>query len=54
MFPICDIAGNVIAFGGRTIGDDTRKYINSSESAIFKKRSMLYGSEPGAGIDQGP
>ena len=43
MFPIFGIAGNVIAFGGRTIGDDTRKYINSSESAIFKKRSMLYG-----------
>ncbi len=43
MFPIYDIAGNVIAFGGRTIGDDTRKYINSSESAIFKKRSILYG-----------
>jgi DNA primase len=43
MFPIFDAAGTVIAFGGRTIGDDTRKYINSSESAIFKKRSMLYG-----------
>jgi DNA primase len=43
MFPIYDVGGNVIAFGGRTIGDDTRKYINSSESAIFKKRSMLYG-----------
>ncbi|HOD14183.1 MAG TPA: DNA primase [Spirochaetota bacterium] len=43
MFPIWDISGNVIAFGGRTIGDDTRKYINSSESPIFRKRSMLYG-----------
>ncbi|OHD65336.1 MAG: DNA primase [Spirochaetes bacterium RBG_13_51_14] len=43
MFPIIDISGNVTAFGGRTIGDDTRKYINSSESAVFKKRSLLYG-----------
>jgi DNA primase len=43
MFPIFDTAGRVIAFGGRAIGDDPRKYINSPESAIFKKREVLYG-----------
>jgi DNA primase len=43
MFPIFDAAGNVIAFGGRTIGDDPRKYLNSSESPLFKKRNVLYG-----------
>jgi DNA primase len=43
MFPIVDASGNVIAFGGRTIGDDPRKYLNSSESAVFKKRTVLYG-----------
>ncbi len=43
MFPIFDTGGHVIAFGGRTIGDDPRKYINSPESAIFKKREVLYG-----------
>lgn len=43
MFPIFDATGNVIAFGGRTIGDDPRKYLNSSESQLFKKRTVLYG-----------
>jgi DNA primase len=43
MFPIIDAGGNVIAFGGRTIGDDPRKYLNSSESSVFKKRTVLYG-----------
>ncbi len=43
MFPISDAAGNVIAFGGRAIGDDPRKYLNSSESPLFKKRNVLYG-----------
>ncbi len=43
MFPIFDTVGNIIAFGGRTIGDDPRKYLNSSESPLFKKRNVLYG-----------
>src|SRR4030042_3193946 len=38
MFPIIDAGGNVIAFGGRTIGDDPRKYLNPSEWSVFKKR----------------
>ncbi len=43
IFPIMNASGAVIAFGGRTIGDDPRKYINSQESESFKKRSVLYG-----------
>lgn len=43
MFPIFDLNGNVVGFGGRTIGDDPRKYLNSSESTVFKKRNILYG-----------
>lgn len=43
IFPICDVGGSVIAFGGRTIGDDPRKYLNSTESEVFKKRNVLYG-----------
>ena len=43
MFPIIDTKGAVLGFGGRAIGDDPRKYINSPESAVFKKRNILYG-----------
>ncbi len=43
MFPIFDIHGAVIAFGGRALGDDPRKYLNSPESEAFKKRNVLYG-----------
>lgn len=43
MFPIIDERGDVIGFGGRTLGDDKAKYINSPESAVFKKGRTLYG-----------
>ncbi|HBO83898.1 MAG TPA: DNA primase [Deltaproteobacteria bacterium] len=43
MFPILDIQGRVIGFGGRTLGNDDAKYINSPESDIFKKGEVLYG-----------
>lgn len=44
MFPIRDRQGNIIAFGGRTIKvNDTAKYINSPETAIFHKGYQLYG-----------
>src|SRR5690606_30071732 len=33
MFPIADEQGKVVAFGGRTLGDDERKYMNSPETA---------------------
>ncbi|WP_100406768.1 DNA primase [Bacillus solitudinis] len=42
MFPIWDGQGNVIAFGGRSIGEDTPKYLNSPETAIFHKSRTLY------------
>lgn len=43
IFPIKDIKGRVIAFGGRAIGDDMPKYLNSPESYIYSKKNHLYG-----------
>ncbi|MBI4115047.1 MAG: DNA primase [Candidatus Omnitrophica bacterium] len=43
LFPIHNLQGKVIAFGGRGIGDEMPKYLNSSESAIFRKRKELFG-----------
>src|SRR5579862_165645 len=42
MFPISNEAGKVIAFGGRAMGDDTPKYMNSPETPIYTKSSVLY------------
>lgn len=43
IFPIGDAQGRPIAFGGRTMGDDPAKYLNSPESALFSKSRVLYG-----------
>ncbi|MEO8519152.1 MAG: DNA primase [Dermatophilaceae bacterium] len=46
MWPIRDITGDVVGFGARRLFDDDRieaKYLNSSETAIYKKSSVLYG-----------
>ena len=45
MFPIIDVRGNVIGFGGRTLKNDkdTAKYLNSPETIIFNKRKNLFG-----------
>lgn len=43
MFPIRDPRGRVIAFGGRTLGDDPAKYLNSPETALFHKGRNLFG-----------
>jgi DNA primase len=43
MFPILDPVGQVLGFGGRALGDDVAKYINSSENQVFSKRKVLYG-----------
>lgn len=43
MFPIQDVGGRVVGFGGRTLGDDAAKYLNSEQSALFDKSSTLYG-----------
>ena len=42
MIPISDEQGRVIAFGGRTLGDDKRKYLNSKETPIYTKGRHLY------------
>ncbi len=43
MFPIKNRKGQVIGFGGRVLGDDLPKYINSPETSVFHKGSELYG-----------
>lgn len=43
MFPIRDSRGRVIGFGGRVMGDDTPKYMNSPETVLFHKGRELYG-----------
>ena len=45
MFPIIDVRGNVIAFGGRIMKNDDKaaKYLNSPETLIFNKRKNLFG-----------
>ncbi len=42
MFPIIDVRGNVIGFGGRVMDNSTPKYLNSPESSIFNKRKNLF------------
>lgn len=42
MFPICDALGRCVAFGGRTLGDDPAKYLNSPETSLFSKSRVLY------------
>jgi DNA primase len=42
MFPIGDLQGRIIAFGGRVIGDGQPKYLNSSDTPIFHKSQNLY------------
>ena len=42
IFPIIDLIGNVVAFGGRTMGDDKPKYINTSDTPAFKKTKNLF------------
>ncbi len=43
MFPIIDVRGNIIGFGGRVMDDSTPKYLNSPETLIFNKRKNLFG-----------
>ncbi len=43
MFPIHDVQGHVIAFGGRLLGPGEPKYLNSAESPTFVKGRTLYG-----------
>ncbi|MCL2165628.1 MAG: DNA primase, partial [Oscillospiraceae bacterium] len=43
IFPIIDVTGNVIGFGGRVIDDSLPKYVNSPETLAFSKRKNLFG-----------
>ncbi len=43
MFPIRDSRGRTVAFGGRVLGDDKPKYLNSPETPVFHKSAELYG-----------
>lgn len=43
IFPITDIRGRVIGFGGRTLADAVPKYLNSPETPVFKKAEVLFG-----------
>ena len=43
MFPIIDASSRIIGFGGRTLGDDPAKYMNSPTSILFDKSNCVYG-----------
>jgi DNA primase len=43
MFPIYDVAGHPVGFGGRILGEGEPKYLNSADSEVFSKRKLLYG-----------
>lgn len=47
MFPIADATGRVVGFGGRTLGQDPAKYMNSPATALFDKSQLLYGLRQG-------
>src|SRR6202162_5648984 len=42
MFPIANDSGKIVAFGGRALGDDLPKYLNSPETPIYTKSTVLY------------
>lgn len=42
MFPLIDVAGNIVAFGGRVLDDSIPKYLNTSDTPAFKKSKMLF------------
>lgn len=43
VFPIIDVRGRVVGFGGRVLAGDGPKYLNTAESPVFSKRRQLYG-----------
>ncbi len=43
MFPIRDVKGRVVGFGGRVLGNSQPKYLNTKETPVFKKSDILYG-----------
>src|SRR5437762_5376690 len=45
MFPIRDLQGRVVAFGGRAFGDEQPKYLNSPETPLYTKGNLLYAAD---------
>lgn len=43
IFPICDHLGRFVGFGGRSLGQSQPKYLNSGQTPVFNKNSLLYG-----------
>ncbi len=43
MFPVIDVRGNVVAFGGRVLDKSEPKYMNTQETPVYSKRRVLYG-----------
>lgn len=54
IFPIHDRRGRIIGFGGRALGDDKPKYLNSPDSPIFHKGQELYGLDKVLELDRRP
>ncbi len=53
MFPIIDVRGNIIGFGGRVMDDSKPKYLNSPETVIFNKRKNLFALNQAKKSQQG-
>ena len=54
MFPIFDVTGEVVAFSGRRLNEnDERKYVNTSDTPIFKKSRVLFGLNIAKNTDDG-
>lgn len=49
IFPIRDLQGRVVGFGGRVIGSGEPKYLNSSDTPVFRKSQSLYGIDRAKG-----
>ena len=49
LFPIRDIKGRVVGFGGRALDDSTPKYLNTPQTAVFDKSGVLYGIDRARG-----
>jgi DNA primase len=45
LFPIRDLQGRAVAFGGRALGDETPKYLNSPETPLYSKGQLLYAAD---------
>ena len=43
IFPVIDVRGDVVAFGGRVLDKSEPKYMNSQETPVYSKRRVLYG-----------